>query len=123
MADPRHEFGDRGERLAESFLVARGMKLVARHYNTRAGELDLIMRDGETLVFVEVKSRRDRRLAEPHDAVNQSKQGKLIRAAEWFVRERRLERLPCRFDVVDVVVAEEGAPDIQHIPDAFLPDV
>ena len=66
--DARIELGRVGERLAEQLLHKHGLKTVARRFTTPVGELDLVMRDGDTVVFVEVKTRRDRDLADPQDA-------------------------------------------------------
>ncbi len=118
--DPRHQLGDAGERLAERFLTARGLKTVARRFSTPVGELDLVMRDRSTVVFVEVKTRHDRDFADPQDAVNLRKQRRLTRAAQWFIQQRRWQDQPCRFDVVAVTLAA-GEPQIEHFPEAFEP--
>ena len=86
--DPRHRLGREGERLAERFLRLHGLKTVTRHFNTPVGELDLIMRAGETLVFIEVKTRRDRKYADPQEAVRRDKQRRMTRAARWFLAAR-----------------------------------
>ena len=122
MADSREQFGLEGERLAERFLRRQGLKMVARRFATPVGEIDLVMRARDTVVFVEVKTRRDREYADPEDAVGRDKQRKMARCAAWFLRRRRLEDRPCRFDVVAVVIAEDAEPEIEHFPDAFLPE-
>lgn len=119
--DPRHALGREGERLAERFLRLHGLKTIARHFSTPTGELDLIMRDRETLVFVEVKARRDRKYADPQDAVGTNKRRRMTRAARWFIHEKRWDDQPCRFDVVAVLLPPDGRPEIEHFPDAFLP--
>jgi putative endonuclease len=119
--DPRQRLGQHGERLAERFLRRRGLKIVARRFSTPLGELDLVMRDGETLVFVEVKTRRDRVHADPEDAVRRDKQRRMTRAARWLIHQRRWGDRPCRFDVVAVTWPPEGEPQIEHFPNAFLP--
>ncbi len=121
MADPRRATALRGERLAESFLKKRGFKSIARRFNTPVGELDLVMRDGATLVFVEVKTRRDRVFADPQDALNPTKWRRLTRAARWFVLRRGWENDPCRFDVVGVTLPERGDPEVEYFPTAFVP--
>jgi putative endonuclease len=121
MGDARHERGRRGERLAERHLKKLGYRLQARRFGTPVGELDLVMTDGQTVVFVEVKTRADRRLADPEDAVTRAKQRRLARAVGWYLREKRLEDRPCRFDVVTVILPDEGAAEIEHMPDAFVP--
>ena len=121
MADPRHELALRGEQLAESYLRKRGLKTVARRFNTPVGELDLVMREGRTLVFVEVKTRRHRVFADPQDALAPTKWRRLTRAARWFIRQRGWETRACRFDVVGVVAGPQGAPEIEHFRDAYAP--
>lgn len=119
--DPRHELGLNGEALAESHLRRLGLRPVARRFATPVGELDLVMRDGATLVFVEVKTRRDRRWGAPHEAVSPGKQRRLTRAARWFVHQRREGGVSLRFDVVGIVVGPDGPPEIEHFRDAFPP--
>ncbi len=121
-ADPRPALGLRGEKHAERFLRAAGMATVARRYRAIGGEIDLIMRMGETLVFVEVKTRCDDRLAEPEHAVNSAKRRKLEQCARFFVKHKRWDSRPCRFDVVSVLMPAGGEPTVRHFPDAFVPD-
>jgi putative endonuclease len=120
--DPRHQLGRRAEELAEKFLRRAGLKTVARRFSTPLGEIDLVMRQGDTVVFVEVKARRSADLADPQDAVGSDKQRRLLRTARLFLRQRGWEDRPCRFDVVGVVWPEKGSPSIEHLPDAFVPD-
>lgn len=120
-AESRGEFGLQGERLAERSLKKLGLKTLARRFNTPQGELDLVMRDGETIVFVEVRTVRTDALQRPEESIRRPKQIRLFRAARWFLAFRRLERRPCRFDVVGVSWAAGGEPVVQHFPNAFLP--
>lgn len=121
MGDETAQMGHEGERLAEEFLKKAGFKTLARRYAAPVGELDLVMREKDTVVFVEVKTRRDRRLAEPEDAVHAGKQRKLVKTARWFLNQRQLHAVPCRFDVVTVLLPLNGPPEIRHFPEAFLP--
>ena len=114
-------FGDRGERAAAKFLRRKGMRILCRSYRTPRGEIDLVARDGGTLVFVEVKTRRQ---GQPAEAVNLEKQRRITRASLQFLKRYGLLDLarpvPCRFDIVAVVWPEErGRPTIEHFPDAF----
>ncbi len=123
MSEPHHlEIGRAGEALAEAFLKKRKFKCLARRFNTPMGELDLVMRDGDTLVFVEVKTLADRRLKDPQDAVTPSKQAKLAKAARWYTALHRCDDRPCRFDVVSVIIPPEGQPEIEHFTDVFAPE-
>lgn len=96
------------------FLKSRGLGLVERNYRTRRGEIDLIMRDGQQLVFVEVRYRGNRRYGGALASVNTRKQARLIAAAEHYILAHNF-RGNARFDVV----ALEGVDEIQWITDAF----
>lgn len=121
MPDPRHELGQSGERAAEKLLRGRGLKTLARRFSTPAGELDLVMQDGQTIVFVEVKTQRDAIWQDPEQRVDATKQRRLIRAAKWYVVANHLEERPLRFDVVTVIQAPPAADRIEHFADAFAP--
>lgn len=87
----------------EQWLCARGLQALQRNYGCRGGEIDLIMQDGDTLVFVEVRYRRSNRYGSAAASVGRDKQARLIRAAQHFLmRHRALAARPCRFDVVAV---------------------
>ncbi len=122
MSDPRHDLGQRGEELAERFLRRTGLKAVACRYRTPVGELDLVMLDHDTVVFVEVKTRHDDRAADPAVAVGARKRQRLVRAAQWFLHARKWEQRRCRFDVVMVRPGTaEADARCEHVPDAFVP--
>jgi putative endonuclease len=120
--------GERGEREAVRHLRRMGLRVITRNYRTTHGEIDLIARDGDCLVFVEVKTRRR---GEPAEAVTLEKQRRLTAAAVHFLkRHRLLDRVPCRFDVVAIVwpiddlhggeaIAKAPPPSIEHFQDAF----
>jgi len=102
--------GEQG-RLAEDHALARleqaGLKLVDRNYRSRFGEIDIIMADGRTLVFVEVRFRRSDRYGSAEESVNRQKQARLIKTAACFLRENRLDR-PTRFDVAALSPGPDG---------------
>ena len=110
--------GDRGESCAAHYLGAQGYRILAQKYRTKIGEIDLIAKDRDTLVFVEVKTRRSVRCGLPAEAVNYRKQRKIIQTAMWYLREKRMDQTPCRFDIVEVYAAgsEWG---IHHLKGAF----
>ncbi|MFO8045127.1 MAG: YraN family protein [Halomonas sp.] len=89
------------ERLAATWLAERGLVLVATNQHAKGGELDLVMRDGEMLVFVEVRHRADTRHGHPLETVTPTKQRRLIRAARFYLQRNRLS-CSCRFDVLAV---------------------
>ncbi|WHZ19600.1 MAG: UPF0102 protein YraN [Rhodanobacteraceae bacterium] len=93
--------GARFEQRALDFLERAGLELVERNWRTRFGEIDLVMRDANVLVFVEVRYRRDPRFGGGAASVGPAKREKLTRAAQGFLQAHpRLASLPCRFDVV-----------------------
>ena len=94
--------GNTAEAHAARYLVALGMQIVATNYTCRTGELDLICRDGETLVFVEVRARRGNDFGDPLETIGREKCRRLISAARAYLHESRSRRA-CRFDVVTLV--------------------
>ncbi len=109
--------GDAGERAAIQHLRGQGFRIITRNYRNAAGEIDFIAREGEILVFVEVKTRRS---GQPVEAVNLEKQRRLARAALVFLRRYRLLDHRWRFDVVAVVWPDDRrAPAIEHYRNAF----
>jgi putative endonuclease len=111
--------GLRVETFALEHLERRGLRRVARNYRCRAGEIDLVMRDGDTLVFVEVRYRRRPHFGGAVESVDTRKQRRLIRAAAHYLASHRCgEPPPCRFDVV-AVDGEPGAARVTWIEGAF----
>jgi putative endonuclease len=109
--------GDRGERAAARFLRRAGLRIIVRGYRISRGEIDLIAREGDRLVFVEVKARRR---GEPAEAVTEEKQRRLTLAALHFLKRHALLEQPNRFDVVTVVWPDDRRlPTIEHIKNAF----
>ena len=110
-------FGDRGEQEAARYLRRQGMKILHRGYRTDHGEIDLIALDGNVVVFVEVKARRQ---GSPAEAVTPEKQRRLTLAALHFLKKHNLLDERSRFDVVAIVWPEDKSPpEIEHIRDAF----
>ena len=102
---------------ALAYLETEGLSLVERNYRCRGGEIDLIMRDGGKLVFVEVRFRSDPRFGGALASVDLKKQGRLVHAAAHYLAAKRIDR-PSRFDVVGVS-PDQGKLAIQWIKDAF----
>jgi putative endonuclease len=99
--------------------MAAGLKLLARNVRAGRGEIDAIMRDGGTLVFVEVRSRRSSKFGGAAETVGAIKQRRLIAAAHRFLQTHGPYRdSPCRFDVVEILGEENGA-ELKWIRDAF----
>jgi putative endonuclease len=107
------------EDIAAEFLQRQGLELLVTNYRYRTGEIDLIMIDDQTLVFVEVKQRRDSQFGRPEESVGMAKQAKLRRtAASYLQRHDRSQSWPCRFDVV-AITGSPHAPVCRWIQNAF----
>ena len=118
MSQNRIALGKTGEDLACQELERRGYAIVARRYRRRGGELDIIARDGETTVFVEVKARQAHDFGDAAEAVHALKRRRLSRLALDYVMRNRLADRPCRFDVVSIYLGD-GAPVIEVFQNAF----
>lgn len=116
--DHRRALGRRGEDLAAAYLVSLGFEVVGRNVRTRYGELDIVAREGETLVFVEVRSRRDDRLGSPEESVDARKQAKLVALAEAYLATLPESPAACRIDVVVVEIQAGAVRRLELIRDA-----
>lgn len=114
--------GRRGEDLAHRRLRGLGYTVVARNWRTRSGsgEVDVVAWDGETLVFVEVKSRATSEFGTPDRAIDRDKRRHIQRAARDYARRAGVEWSRVRFDVVSVL--DTDPPSITHLRDAFGPE-
>ncbi|MBI4246849.1 MAG: YraN family protein [Candidatus Rokubacteria bacterium] len=117
--DPRHALGRAAEDAAAAFLGRAGLAVVARNVRLPEGEIDLVCRERDVWVFVEVKCRRARWGDAPGAAVSALKQRRLVRLAQHYLKMRRLDGARCRFDVVAVTIDDGGSPAIRHLPAAF----
>lgn len=102
---------DRGQQIEKQVskhLQKQGMRFITRNYHCRGGEIDLIMQDQETLVFVEVRYRKSSRFGSALESVNKTKQSRIIHTAEHYLQQSRDNYQACRFDVVAVSPAETG---------------
>jgi len=118
MSHDRIAFGKIGEDLACRELERLGYAILARRYRRRGGELDIIARDGQTLVFVEVKAREGREYGEGVEAVTWLKRRRITRLALDYMARNGLADCPCRFDVVSILVNGSG-PTIDVFQSAF----
>ena len=115
----RIRLGKSGEDAACRELRRRGYEILARGYRTRFGELDIVARDGATVVFVEVKTRRTVAFGAPAEAVGAHKQHKIWLMASDYLQHRGWHDCPCRFDVVAISVDAQGRQRIELFKDAF----
>ena len=112
--------GSRYEQEAAAFLNQKGLDIVEQNYRCRVGEIDLIARDGETLVFCEVKYRYNGGAGDPAAAVDYRKQQTIFRVAQWYLQQHHLpEDTPCRFDVATLTNCQRHLGSSE--PPAFLP--
>ena len=111
--------GELGESIATTFLKGVGFTIVERNFVCVCGELDIVARDGRSIVFVEVKCRNNRAYGPPQLAVTPFKQRQISKAALVWLSKRRLYDAEARFDVVAIVLHEHDLPEIEHIRNAF----
>lgn len=109
MNDSKGVFGKRSEEQAVHLLRQNGYRILARNVRAKFGEIDVVAKDGKTLCFVEVKARRGLGFGFPEEGVNGQKQWRLTRLASWYLQSRRLAEVPVRFDVVSILLGEEGS--------------
>ena len=110
-----------GEALAAWFLRFKGYRIEARNWRCPQGELDVVCWDGDTLVFVEVKTRTSRAAGDPEDAVDRKKRQRLVRLAHIYLAGLTGETPPCRFDVIAIESSRLG-PRVRHLKSAFRAD-
>jgi putative endonuclease len=119
MTTERKAVGAYGERLAERHLREQGLVVLARNWRCAEGEVDLILRDGEDVVFCEVKTRRGDRFGTPAEAVGPAKVRRLRRLAVRWLEQTAVRPREIRFDVVAVLPQPRGATLIEHVRAAF----
>ena len=114
----KHVLGRQGELEAERFLLAQGYEVLMRNYRCPAGELDLVVRDQDTLVFVEVRTQSGQKFGDPLESVTFRKQRQIIKAATHYMMRYHIVREPLRFDVIGIKWTGT-APCIIHVKGAF----
>jgi putative endonuclease len=115
--DQRKQTGRRGEDIAASFLTGKGYQIIERNWRCSLGELDLIVQNHDTLVFVEVRTRSVSRFGLAEESITPAKQARLIELAQSYVQEKALTAQRWRIDVVAVQLGR-GLPQINHIENA-----
>lgn len=114
----RMELGRLGERLARSYLEEKGYTVLSQNYRTKLGEIDLVVKKNETIIFVEVRTRSSAVYGTPQESIDRYKQEKLIRLALQFCAHHYLYSQDLRFDVIAITL-QDNEPKIEHIPNAF----
>ena len=116
----RRWFGNRAERAAARFLRRQGYRILCQNWSCDFGELDLVTRDGATLVFVEVRSTAQGEMERPAASVDLEKQRRLTKLARAFLKRYHMQEVACRFDVLAISwPARTKEPQIIHFQDAF----
>jgi putative endonuclease len=111
--------GALGEDAAKRHLQRLGLKFLAANVRTERGELDLVFRDGDCLVFAEVKTRSSEEWTRPAAAVNTAKRAKLSKAAQEYLQRLENPEVKYRFDIVEVLLKNGAVDEIRHLPNAF----
>lgn len=118
--EPEHlRRGRVGEEAARRHLERKGLKFLTANYRSARGEIDLVFREADCLVFVEVKARSDETWTRPASAVNAEKRRRLSRTALDYLRGLADPRVKIRFDVVEVLLEGGAAREVRHLPGAF----
>jgi putative endonuclease len=119
-ARPEHlERGSRGEQAARDFLTDQGLKFLTANFASRRGEIDLVFRDVDCLVFVEVKTRSPGGWTRPARAVDRRKRLALVRTADDYLRLLENPRVAYRFDVIEVLLKDGEVSEVRHIRNCF----
>ena len=114
----RKQKGDNAERSACDLLRKQGLIIVQQNFRSRFGEIDIIAKDGETLVFVEVRLRNNRRFGGGAESVARHKQQRIIQTASLYLATHSQCELPCRFDVIEAS-EQQGKFQLHWLPNAF----
>ncbi len=114
-----HELGKLGEEYALSYLKKKKYKIIIKGFRLFKGEIDIIAYDGDTLVFIEVKTRRDHKYGFPEESVTISKQKQIKKIALGFLTFNNLEEAECRFDVLALILNQNRKFKITHFVDTF----
>ena len=114
------DFGKQGEQMAVDYLAGKGYQILERNFVCGKNEVDIIARNGQEIVFVEVKTRATHAFGEPEEAVNIRKQRLIILVANAYIVKHNID-LESRFDIISIVDNQDGLPQINHIVSAFYP--
>ena len=111
--------GELGERAAEKYLKGQGMKLLARNYRSTRGEIDLVFRAADCLVFIEVKTRSSEGWTRPAAAVDARKKKLLSQTALDYLKQLKNPEVKFRFDIVEVLLEEGEVREVRHLANTF----
>jgi putative endonuclease len=118
MPTSRKKFGAWGEDIAVRYLLEKGFSILMRNFCAERGEIDIIAREGDCVVFVEVKTGRSDKFGPPEERITRSKQRQLYKIASHFIQQNPDLEVDYRFDAV-IIDGEPGHYEIRHYPNAF----
>ena len=121
LSDYRKQVGNKGESLAEDYIKRKGYKIIQRNYRCRLGEIDIIAKDDDTIVFIEVRTKQNENFGSPQGSVTSTKKSKISKTALSFIQEKNLSGYSYRFDFIAITFSQ-GKPNIEHIENAFMPN-
>jgi len=119
LTKERITLGKRGEDLAVLYLKEQGIDVKIQNYRQKTGEIDIIAQDGDCLVFVEVKTRKNLAFGLPFEAVTRKKQAQLTRVAMDYISRNKISQQAIRFDVISVLMIHGRKPQIEHLTNCF----
>jgi len=115
----KHLIGEMGEDYATKYLESKGYKIIKRNFFCKRGEIDIIAKDKNEFVFIEVKTRTGSQYGQPSEAVNKQKQAHMYGTVEFYVMANNLEKAYIRLDVIEVFMRYDSTYTINHIKQAF----
>lgn len=119
MGIESYKIGQKGEEIAEKYLLQQGYEILEKNFHSQQGEIDIVARDGEFLVFVEVKNYSFRSYGSPLGAVRKSKKQSIIHAARTYLYRNNIKNTFCRFDVLTIYRRPDGSRAIELYKNAF----
>jgi len=115
MVDTRKKLGNRGEKIAAKVLRKQGYRIIEKNYHSRLGEIDIVAKEDESIVFVEVKTRCSTDFGLPEEALSYDKKRRLSKLALGYLAHRRIKDTNCRFDVVSILMDNKKVSKVKHI--------
>ena len=119
MTTQKIQLGQIGEKTAVAFLERHGFHVLQRNFRNKLGEIDIVAKDGDTICFIEVKTRKTDAFGSPLESVTTAKQRKIIHVALSYLKVQGRDETNVRFDVVSVILGDEEGPQVEIIKNAF----